>query len=90
MHAVQRPFVFEPRPCARVHHLSFTHGSVNQKMLTERNKTLCLKCHFKQQTGSGTLLIGGRDHSAFLSRGTCGQPDAMRRCRLTDQSSLRF
>jgi DmsE family decaheme c-type cytochrome len=27
------------------------HGSVNQKMLTERNATLCLKCHFDGHTG---------------------------------------
>jgi DmsE family decaheme c-type cytochrome len=27
------------------------HGSVNQKMLTERNATLCLKCHFDSHTG---------------------------------------
>jgi predicted CXXCH cytochrome family protein len=30
------------------------HGSVNQKMLTERNATLCLKCHFDSHTGLGT------------------------------------
>lgn len=29
------------------------HGSVNQKMLTERNATLCLKCHFDSHTGLG-------------------------------------
>jgi hypothetical protein len=32
---------------------------------------LCLKCHFQQQTTSGQLLIGGRDHSSFVTRGTC-------------------
>jgi predicted CXXCH cytochrome family protein len=29
------------------------HGSVNQKMLTQRNATLCLKCHFDSHTGLG-------------------------------------
>lgn len=46
------------------------HGSVNAKMLTERNSTLCLKCHF-QQIKSGAILIGGVDHSSRLSQGTC-------------------
>lgn len=47
------------------------HGSVNDKMLKAANATLCLQCHFQQQTASGELLIGGRDHGNFLPRGTC-------------------
>jgi predicted CXXCH cytochrome family protein len=67
------------------------HGSVNQRMLTERNQTLCLKCHFQEQTGTGTILIGGRDHSAFFSRGTCwsaGCHEAVHGSQIS--SSLRF
>ncbi len=49
------------------------HGSVNQKMLTERNSNLCLKCHNVQQTGAtDQLTVGGRSHSSsFLKNGTC-------------------
>jgi len=34
------------------------HGTVNAKLLTERDANLCLKCHF-QQVQSGAILIGG-------------------------------
>ncbi len=66
------PYVFEHEAlrdgCLACHN---PHGSVNAKMLRVRNHNLCLQCHFQQQTGTGQLLIGGRDHSAFVSRGTC-------------------
>lgn len=74
-HVAQRgPFVFEHEAlregCTSCHN---PHGSVNQKMLTERSATLCLKCHMQQQLPDAmtTFLIGGRDHSSFLARGTC-------------------
>jgi DmsE family decaheme c-type cytochrome len=72
-HTAQRgPFVFEHEAvregCTTCHD---PHGTVNDKMLTQRNQNLCLKCHFQQQTAAGKLTIGGRDHSAFLTRGTC-------------------
>jgi hypothetical protein len=60
-------------------------------MLTERNATLCLKCHFQQQTGSGNIVIGGRDHSGSLSRGACwsaGCHEAVHGSQVS--SSLRF
>jgi predicted CXXCH cytochrome family protein len=47
------------------------HGSVNQRMLNERNATLCLKCHFQQQTKPGRIFIGDTDHTTFLPQGTC-------------------
>lgn len=92
-HIAQRgPFVFEHEAsregCLTCHR---PHGSVNQKMLTERNQTLCLKCHFQQQTAAGQILIGGRDHVAFLSRGTCwsaGCHEAVHGSQVN--SSLRF
>ncbi len=66
------PFVFEHEAlregCTTCHAV---HGSVNQRMLVSRNQTLCLKCHFQQQTAPGKIFIGGRDHTPFLSRGTC-------------------
>ncbi len=92
-HTAQRgPFVFEHEAlregCLSCHQ---PHGTVNQRMLTERNQTLCLKCHFQQQTAAGALLIGGRDHSSFLTRGTCwsaGCHEAIHGSQVS--SSLRF
>ena len=66
------PFVFEHEAvregCSTCH---TPHGSVNQKLLVSRDANLCVKCHFQQQTAPGRVFIGGRDHTAFLSRGTC-------------------
>ncbi len=66
------PFVFEHEAlrdgCLSCHN---PHGSVNNKLLRVRNQNLCLQCHFQQQTTAGQLLIGGRDHAAFVQRGTC-------------------
>ncbi len=73
-HPAQRgPFVFEHEAlrdgCTVCHE---AHGSVNDKLLTERNSALCLKCHSQQQSLSGDrLVIGGRGHNSELSRGTC-------------------
>ena len=72
-HAAQRgPFVFEHEAlregCVSCHS---PHGSVNQRLLTQRNATLCLKCHFQQQTVDGRLYIGDSDHSTRLVQGTC-------------------
>jgi predicted CXXCH cytochrome family protein len=72
-HPAQRgPFVYEHEAllegCTACHQ---PHGSLNAALLTERNATLCLKCHFQEQTAAGTILIGGLDHSFFLSSGTC-------------------
>lgn len=78
-HTQQRgPFVFPHdavrEGCTSCHS---PHGSVNQKMLTERNANLCLKCHFQNQGGApvGNLLIGGdsvsRNHSGRVAEGTC-------------------
>lgn len=92
-HTAQRgPFVFEHEAvregCTTCHKV---HGSVNAKMLTQRNHTLCLKCHFQQQTGPGVIMIGGRDHTSFLRRGTCwsaGCHEAVHGSQIG--SSLRF
>ena len=66
------PFVFEHEAlregCWTCHE---PYGSVNQKMLVARNQSLCLKCHFQQQVTPGVILIGGQNHTSFLSRGTC-------------------
>jgi predicted CXXCH cytochrome family protein len=72
-HTAQRgPFVYEHEAlregCIVCHS---PHGSVNARMLNERNYTLCLKCHFEQQTAPGKILIGDVDHSSFLPQGTC-------------------
>lgn len=72
-HPAQRgPFVFEHEAmregCTACHQ---PHGSVNAALLTERDSSLCLKCHFQEQAAPGAVLIGGRDHTSLLARGTC-------------------
>jgi predicted CXXCH cytochrome family protein len=92
-HESQRgPFVFEHEAlrdnCTTCHN---PHGTVNAKMLKARNQALCLQCHFQQQTGTGQLLIGGRDHASFVQRGTCwtaGCHEAVHGSHVN--SSLRF
>ncbi len=92
-HRPQRgPHVFEHEAlregCVTCHR---PHGSVNQKLLTERNAVLCLKCHFQQQTAAGRIAIGAIDHTAFLARGTCwsaGCHEAVHGSQVS--SSLRF
>jgi predicted CXXCH cytochrome family protein len=92
-HDAQRgPFVFEHEAlresCVTCHN---PHGTVNDKMLKSRNQTLCLQCHYQQQTASGQLMIGGRDHAAFVQRGTCwsaGCHEAVHGSHVN--SSLRF
>ncbi len=92
-HESQRgPYVFEHEAlrdnCTTCHN---PHGTVNAKMLKARNQTLCLQCHYQQQTVTGQLLIGGRDHAAFVSRGTCwsaGCHEAIHGSHVS--SSLRF
>jgi predicted CXXCH cytochrome family protein len=92
-HTVQRgPFVYEHEAsregCLTCHQ---PHGSINQRMLVERNATLCFKCHFQQQTVTGQIVIGGRDHAGSLARGTCwsaGCHEAVHGSQVN--SSLRF
>jgi predicted CXXCH cytochrome family protein len=74
-----RPHVFEHEAlregCTTCHNV---HGSINPKMLTERDNNLCLKCHAQvAAAGSpGTVFIGKMPHAGFaptefLQRGTC-------------------
>jgi predicted CXXCH cytochrome family protein len=92
-HPAQRgPFVFEHEAlrenCTTCHN---PHGTVNAKMLRSRNSTLCLQCHYQQQTVTGQIVIGGRDHAGSLARGTCwsaGCHEAVHGSHVN--SSLRF
>jgi predicted CXXCH cytochrome family protein len=92
-HTAQRgPFVFEHEAvregCITCHAV---HGSVNEKMLVARDANLCMRCHFQQQTVAGRVFIGGQDHTARLSRGTCwtaGCHEAVHGSQIG--SSLRF
>lgn len=86
------PYVFEHEAsregCVACHN---PHGSINAKMLRARNQNLCLQCHYQQQTAGGVILIGGRDHASFISRGTCwsaGCHEAVHGSHVS--SSLRF
>jgi predicted CXXCH cytochrome family protein len=91
-HPAQRgPYVFQHEAmhegCTICHS---PHGSVNAKLLTERNANLCLKCHFQQVSG-GQLLIGGSDHTLRVQQGTCwtaGCHEAVHGSRVSP--SLRF
>lgn len=66
------PFVFDHEAmregCITCHN---PHGSVNARLLVARNATLCLRCHFQEQTTAGAIYIGNVNHTSFLSRGTC-------------------
>ena len=91
-HPAQRgPYVFEHEAlregCTSCH---TPHGSVNTKLLTERDSNLCLKCHFQQVKG-GQILIGGSDHTIRLQQGSCwtaGCHEAVHGSRVNP--SLRF
>ena len=69
-----RPHVFEHEAlregCITCHNV---HGSINDKMLVERDNNLCLKCHAQVAVpgAGGMTIIGKFDHTPFLSRGTC-------------------
>jgi predicted CXXCH cytochrome family protein len=66
------PFVFQHEAlregCVSCHS---PHGSVNARLLNERNATLCLKCHFQEQKTGGRIYIGDSDHTNRLPQGTC-------------------
>lgn len=47
------------------------HGSIHEKMLTQRDSNLCLRCHSQMQFDPSQVLVGKVDHSAFLAMGTC-------------------
>jgi predicted CXXCH cytochrome family protein len=74
-----RPHVFEHEAlregCTTCHNV---HGSINPKMLTERDNNLCLKCHAQVASPAlpGVVVIGKMPHAGFaptdfLRQGTC-------------------
>ncbi len=69
-----RPHVYEHEAlregCTVCHQV---HGSINDKMLTERDNNLCLKCHAQVAAHgtTGSISIGGSDHTTRLGQGTC-------------------
>lgn len=67
-----KPFVFEHEAmregCTVCHS---PHGSVNAKMLIERDNNLCLKCHAMEQSLPGGIFIGKTEHSTKLRLGGC-------------------
>lgn len=82
-HTAQKgPFVFEHNAlregCTACHN---PHGTVNQKMLLERDANLCLKCHLEHPAtvGDGSIVAGenhagisgGVPNTSRLNRGTC-------------------
>lgn len=74
-HTAQKgPFVFEHNAmregCTTCHN---PHGSVNQKMLVQRDSNLCLKCHLEHPVveRNGIVLAGGQNHTSRMQNGTC-------------------
>jgi len=74
-----RPHVYEHEAmregCTSCHNV---HGSINPKMLIERDNNLCLKCHAQvaSPTLPGVVSIGTMPHAgfaatSFLQQGTC-------------------
>lgn len=71
-----RPRVFEHEAlregCTSCHNV---HGSINDKMLTERDNNLCLKCHGQVHQTAGRVQIGISDHTSGsnprMAQGTC-------------------
>jgi len=70
-----RPFVFEHEAlregCTACHQ---PHGSINSKLLLERDNNLCLKCHAQMQgpgVPAGEIFIGKAPHAANLRMGSC-------------------
>jgi predicted CXXCH cytochrome family protein len=67
-----KPHVFEHEAmrdgCMTCHQ---PHGSVNPKMLAERDNNLCLKCHAQTQSTTGEIYIGKEPHGANLALGGC-------------------
>jgi DmsE family decaheme c-type cytochrome len=69
-----RPFIFEHEAlregCVSCHQ---PHGSINDKMLTEHDPNLCLKCHAQVAMGGAgdDIAIGQVSHRDFLQSGTC-------------------
>ena len=67
-----RPFVFEHEALREGCTVCHTpHGSINEKLLVERDANLCLKCHAQAQSASGRMFVGKQDHSGLLTLGTC-------------------
>jgi predicted CXXCH cytochrome family protein len=67
-HAFEHPALREG--CTTCHQ---PHGSINAKLLVERDSNLCLKCH-AQTAGPGAaggIYIGGVPHTDKVRMGTC-------------------
>lgn len=62
------PFVYEHEAlregCASCHAV---HGSINDKMLIQRDANLCLKCHFQ----ANFPFIGDYNHNTNIPQGPC-------------------
>jgi predicted CXXCH cytochrome family protein len=70
-----KPVVFEHEAmregCTTCHN---PHGSMNAKMLVQRDSNLCLKCHAQTQgTGvaAGNVFIGKENHTTHMRQGGC-------------------
>lgn len=74
-HTAQKgPYVFPHQAmregCVSCHN---PHGSVNKKMLVQRDANLCLKCHYEAPAALGNNIItaGGGNHTSRMASGDC-------------------
>lgn len=70
-----RPVVFEHpalrEGCATCHN---PHGSINAKLLNQRDVNLCLRCHAQvpgPSVAAGQIYIGNVPHTDFIRMGAC-------------------
>ena len=70
-----RPFVFEHQAlregCTVCH---APHGSINAKLLIQRDVNLCLRCHAQVPgpgVSSGQVYIGNINHTSYIRLGAC-------------------
>jgi len=72
-HTAQKgPYVFPHQAmregCVACHN---PHGSVNKKMLAQRDANLCTKCHLETPTTAGTIVVGGANHNSRMGNADC-------------------
>jgi predicted CXXCH cytochrome family protein len=86
-----RPYVFEHEAlregCTICHQ---PHGSINDKLLIERDSNLCIKCH-AQLAVPGTIVFGDTNHTGFVMQGVCWSAGCHTAVHGSDiNSSLRY
>jgi predicted CXXCH cytochrome family protein len=68
-----RPVVFEHPAMREGCTICHTpHGSINAKLLVQRDANMCLRCHAQVRSPvSNAFFIGNVDHTSFIRMGAC-------------------